>query len=100
MSTSGLAEQYLSNSQDFVLDRDALVMRHLPQVRMIARRIHGRLPQYFSLDDLISTGIVGLLEAIDRYDPSKHAQLNTFAEHRICGAILDSLRGLDCAPRA
>src|SRR5581483_6586210 len=97
--TTSRVEQYLTTSQGYVLDRDALIMQHLPQVRMIARRIHSRLPQYFSLDDLISTGVVGLLEAIDRYDPTKHAQLNTFAEHRIRGAILDSLRGLDWAPR-
>lgn len=80
-------------------DREALVMQHLVQVSAIAKRIHSRLPSYCSLDDLISTGVVGLLEAIDRYDPSMSVQLNTYAEHRIRGAILDSLRDLDWAPR-
>jgi len=52
------------------LRREALVMQHLPQVRLIARRIHERLPSYISLDDLISTGVIGLLAAIDNFDAS------------------------------
>jgi RNA polymerase sigma factor for flagellar operon FliA len=76
-------------------DRDVLILEHLPQVRMIARRIHGRVPDSVSLDDLISTGTVGLISAIDRFDPSRNIQLKTYAEHKIKGAILDSLRRLD-----
>ena len=79
--------------------REALVMQHLPQVRLIARRIHDRLPPNVSLDDLISTGVVGLLNAIDNFDPSMNVQLNTYAERRIRGAIMDSLRDMDWAPR-
>jgi RNA polymerase sigma factor for flagellar operon FliA len=52
-----------------------------------------------SLEDLISTGIVGLISAIDRFDPSHNVKLKTYAEYKIRGAILDSLRGLDWAPR-
>jgi RNA polymerase sigma factor for flagellar operon FliA len=71
----------------------------MPQVRLIARRIHDRLPETVSLEDLVSTGVVGLISAIDRYDPSHGVKLKTYAEYKIRGAILDSLRGLDWAPR-
>ena len=79
-------------------ERDQLIMEHLPQVKLIARRIHERLPESISLDDLISTGIVGLISAIDRFDSSHNVKLKTYAEYKIRGAILDSLRGLDWAP--
>ena len=80
-------------------ERERLILEHLPQVRLIARRIHERLPDSVSLEDLISTGIVGLISAIDRFDPSHNVKLKTYAEYKIRGAILDSLRGLDWAPR-
>jgi RNA polymerase sigma factor for flagellar operon FliA len=80
-------------------DRERLILDHLPQVRLIARRIHDRLPESVNLDDLISTGIVGLIAAIDRFDASQNVKLKTYAEYKIRGAILDSLRGLDWAPR-
>ena len=79
--------------------REQLILEHLPQVKLIARRIHERLPGSVSLDDLISTGVVGLIAAIDRYDASHEVKLKTYAEYKIRGAILDSLRGLDWAPR-
>ncbi len=80
-------------------ERDRLILEHLPQVRLIARRIHDRLPESVSLDDLISTGTVGLISAIDRFDTGQNVKLKTYAEYKIRGAILDSLRGLDWAPR-
>lgn len=80
-------------------EREQLILEHLPQVRLIARRIHDRLPESVSLEDLISTGIVGLISAIDRFDASHNVKLKTYAEYKIRGAILDSLRGLDWAPR-
>jgi RNA polymerase sigma factor for flagellar operon FliA len=79
--------------------REQLILEHLPQVKLIARRIHERLPVSVSLDDLISTGVVGLIAAIDRYDSRHDVKLKTYAEYKIRGAILDSLRGLDWAPR-
>lgn len=79
--------------------REQLILEHLPQVKLIARRIHERLPVSVSLDDLISTGILGLIAAIDRYDPAHDVKLKTYAEYKIRGAILDSLRELDWAPR-
>lgn len=80
-------------------ERERLILEHLPQVKLIARRIHERLPVSVSLDDLISAGVVGLIAAIDRYDASHDVKLKTYAEYKIRGAILDSLRGLDWAPR-
>jgi len=80
-------------------ERERLILEHLPQVRLIARRIHERLPDSVSLEDLISTGIVGLISAIDRFDAAHNVKLKTYAEYKIRGAILDSLRGLDWAPR-
>jgi RNA polymerase sigma factor for flagellar operon FliA len=79
--------------------REKLILEHLPQVKLIARRIHERLPVSVALDDLISAGVVGLIAAIDRYDASHDVKLKTYAEYKIRGAILDSLRGLDWAPR-
>ena len=79
--------------------RDALILEHLPQVRIIARRIQERLPGNVSIDDLISTGTLGLISAIDNYDPLENVKLKTYAEYRIRGAILDGLRNLDWAPR-
>ena len=80
-------------------ERERLILEHLPQVRLIARRIQERLPDNISLEDLISTGVIGLISAIDNFDPSHNVKLKTYAEYKIRGAILDSLRGLDWAPR-
>ncbi len=79
-------------------EREELTLEHLPQVTWIASRIHEKLPSNVQLDDLISAGIVGLLAAIDKYDPSHNASLKTYAEYKIRGAILDSIRGLDGIP--
>jgi RNA polymerase sigma factor for flagellar operon FliA len=85
--------------EDAAQRREALVLQHLAQVRVIARQIHDRLPDSVCLDDLISTGVIGLLAAVDNFDLSYNVQLNTYAERRIRGAIMDSLRELDWAPR-
>ncbi len=80
-------------------ERERLILEHLPQVRLIARRIQERLPENIALEDLISTGVIGLISAIDNFDASHNVKLKTYAEYKIRGAILDSLRGLDWAPR-
>lgn len=89
--------EYLAQP-DAAAVRERLILEHLPQVRWVARRIHERLPAAFGLDDLISTGIIGLINAIDSYDPTYNAQLKTYAEYKIRGAILDSIRGMDGIP--
>jgi RNA polymerase sigma factor for flagellar operon FliA len=80
-------------------DDERLLLEQLPQVRYIARRIHDRLPAHIPLDDLVQAGILGLIEALHKFDPSKNVELKTYAKHRIQGAILDSLRDLDWSPR-
>jgi RNA polymerase sigma factor for flagellar operon FliA len=80
-------------------ERERLILEHLPQVRLIARRIQERLPENIGLEDLVSTGVIGLISAIDRFDPRHNVKLKTYAEYKIRGAILDGLRGLDWAPR-
>jgi len=79
--------------------RDQLIAENMQQVSYIARQIHGRLPQHVSLDDLESAGILGLLDACDKFDSGKDVQFKTYAQFRIRGAILDSLRELDWGPR-
>ena len=79
--------------------REQLILEHLPQVRLIARRIHERVPESVCFDDLMSAGVVGLIQAIDNFDPHQNVRLKTYAEFRIRGAMLDSLREVDWAPR-
>ena len=75
------------------------MIEHLPIVRFIARRVHERLPQHVPIGDLYSAGVLGLLDAFGKFDPSKHVLFRTYAQYRIRGAILDSLRTLDWSPR-
>ena len=84
---------------DFAANRDQMLLEHLPTVRFIARRIHERLPQHVELDDLVSAGIVGLIDAFSKFDHTKQVQFKSYAQFRIRGAILDSLRTLDWSPR-
>ena len=79
--------------------QELLMIEHLPIVRFIARRIHERLPQHVPIEDLYSAGVVGLLDAFSKFDPSKAVQFRSYAQFRIRGAILDSLRTLDWSPR-
>jgi RNA polymerase sigma factor for flagellar operon FliA len=90
---------YESVSHLEAVDQERLLMEQLPQVRYIARRIHDRLPSHILLDDLVQAGILGLMEAVKKFDSSKNVELKTYAKHRIQGAILDSLRDLDWSPR-
>ncbi len=75
------------------------MIEHLPIVRFIARRIHERLPQHVPIEDLYSAGVVGLLDAFGKFDPSKQVQFRSYAQFRIRGAILDNLRTLDWSPQ-
>lgn len=80
--------------------REQLLLDHLPQVQHIARRIHDRLPPQVPIEDLVHAGILGLLDAVRKFNPTKNVQLKHYAEFRIRGAILDSLREVDWSPRA
>ena len=94
-----MTQLYQADLEQSVDERERLILEHLPQVRLIARRIHERLPESVCLEDLVSTGVVGLIAAIDHFDSSHNVKLKTYAEYKIRGAILDSLRGMDWAPR-
>jgi RNA polymerase sigma factor for flagellar operon FliA len=80
-------------------EQEKVMIEHLPIVRFIARRIHERLPQHVPIEDLYSAGVVGLLDAFSKFDPSKQVQFRSYAQFRIRGAILDNLRTLDWSPR-
>ena len=80
-------------------ERDRLIVEHLPQVRWIAARLQEKIQGRVELDDLISAGAMGLIAAIDRFDPARNLQLKTYAEHKIRGAILDYLRSCDSLSR-
>ena len=82
------------------LDRERLALAHLIQVRCIAQKLSSRLPASIELNDLVGAGVLGLLDAIDKFDPSRAVKFKTYAEVRVRGAILDSLRKLDWCPRS
>ena len=86
-------------SQPTVEERERLLMEHLVSVRFIARKLHQTLPRHVELDDLVSAGMVGLVEACNRFDARRHVQFKSYAQFRIRGAILDWLRTLDWGPR-
>lgn len=79
-------------------DRESMILLHMPQVELLARRVQQRCPA-LELDDLISAGVIGLINAVDRFDQARGLKLKTFAEHRIRGALLDYLRQIDPVPR-
>jgi RNA polymerase sigma factor FliA len=80
-------------------ERQKLLVEHLPEVRHIARRIHVRLPPHVPFEDLVHSGVLGLIDAVEKFDPSKNVPLSSYAQFRIRGAILDGLRQLDESPR-
>lgn len=79
--------------------RDRVILEHLPLVKAIAVRVHENLPVHVDLDDLVHAGILGLFDAVTKYNPEKKVAFSSYAKHRIKGAILDSLRQLDWASR-
>ncbi|MEO8659297.1 MAG: FliA/WhiG family RNA polymerase sigma factor [Bryobacteraceae bacterium] len=93
------SQSYGHLGSDAGQDRENLILGHLPQVYSIARQVHNRLPASVSFDDVVSAGTIGLLAAVDNFDPSLNVQLRTYADRRIRGAIMDSLRDMDWAPR-
>jgi len=101
MQEQALKVEHLANScQDNDKLKSQLVSDYAPLVSFIARRIAARLPASVDINDLISTGFIGLLEAIDKYDPTMENKFKTYGEWRIRGAILDELRNLDLVPRS
>ncbi len=80
--------------------REQLILNHLSQIRHIAQGLSAKLPLHVDFEDLLSAGTVGLLDAIEKFDVSREVRFRTYAELRIRGAILDSLRDMDWASRS
>ncbi|MCD6460165.1 FliA/WhiG family RNA polymerase sigma factor [bacterium] len=80
--------------------KDKLIITYLPLVKYIAGRMAISMPSHIDSDDLISSGVIGLIKAIERYDVNCGTQFETYATTRIKGSILDELRSLDWVPRS
>jgi len=93
------AQAYEQMTEPGTSECDQLLLEQLPQVKYIARRIHERLPQHVPFDDLLHAGIVGLIDAMHKFDAGKNVRFASYAKFRIRGAILDSLRDMDWSPR-
>lgn len=80
--------------------RDELVIKYMRVVRYVAGRIAIHVPNNVEMDDLVGWGVLGLLDAVDKFDPSQNTKFTTYATFRIRGAIIDEIRSLDWAPRS
>ncbi len=80
--------------------KDQIIVEYAPLIKYIALKIASRLPSNVELDDLISCGVIGLMDALEKFDPSRDNKFKTYAEFRIRGAILDELRAQDWVPRS
>ena len=81
-------------------NRDEVIKQYSPMIKYVANRIAMRLPPHVEVDDLINVGVLGLMDAISKYDPTRGAKFKTYAEFRVRGAILDELRSMDWVPRS
>lgn len=101
MSSNSLLRKYKEEPTKLTpQQKDKLIMEYAPLIKFIAQKIAIRLPSNIELDDLISSGVIGLMDAIDKYDPTRDNKFKTYAEFRIRGAILDELRAQDWVPRS
>jgi RNA polymerase sigma factor FliA len=83
-----------------VAERDQLIIRYAPWVKYIALRMAAKLPAHIQAEDLMSAGIIGLIDALDKFNPTREVQFKTYAQIRIQGAMKDELRALDWASRS
>ena len=81
-------------------NREQIIKDYVPLVKFVAHRVASRLPSHVELDDLIHSGILGLMDAIEKFEPARNIKFKTYAELRVKGAILDGLRDLDWVPRS
>ena len=81
-------------------DKNSLLTEHMPLVKRLAHQMKAKLPPSVEVDDLVQAGMIGLLDAINRYEENHGAQFETYAVLRIRGAMLDELRGSDWMPRS
>lgn len=82
------------------LDREQMILRYLPLVKQMAGRLKVKLPPHLDREDLVGYGVLGLMDALDKYDPGRGIKFETYASRRIKGAILDALRRDNWAPRS
>ena len=80
--------------------RQRLITKYTPLIKLVAGRILRRLPPQIELNDLVNSGVLGLMDAIEKFDPAREIKFETYAEFRIRGAILDELRSQDWVPRS
>jgi RNA polymerase sigma factor for flagellar operon FliA len=95
-----MANPYAAQQAYLGKSREEVVVEYAPLVRQIANRLAARLPDTLDREDLIQAGMIGLLDAIEKYDSGREAQFRTYAEFRIKGAMLDDLRAGDWVPRS
>jgi RNA polymerase sigma factor for flagellar operon FliA len=81
-------------------EKDQLILEYASVIKYIAQRIAIRLPPHISVGDLINAGVIGLIDAIEKFDSTRDNTFKTYAEFRVRGAMLDELRGLDWVPRS
>jgi RNA polymerase sigma factor for flagellar operon FliA len=81
-------------------ERDALIAKYAPLIKTVAGRLAMKLPPHVDQDDLLSAGAMGLLDAIEKFDPEKGVAFKSYAEFRIRGSMLDELRSMDWVPRS
>jgi RNA polymerase sigma factor for flagellar operon FliA len=100
-TTNSLLKKYKEEPHKLTQDqKDRLILEYAPLIKFIAQKIAIRLPPNIEVDDLISSGVIGLMDAIEKYDPTRDNTFKTYAEFRIRGAILDELRAQDWVPRS
>lgn len=81
-------------------ERERIIKEFAPVIRAMAHRLAFRLPAHLDAEDLVSVGVIGLMDALDKYDPTREAKFKTYAEFRIRGAMLDEIRSMDWVPRS
>ncbi len=91
--------QHAASARSLRAERDQLMVSLLPLVRRVAYQMRDHLPAHVDVDELAGAGILGLIDAVRKFDKSKHVKIESYARHRIRGAILDGLRTLDTASR-
>lgn len=100
-TTQNLVKKYKDEPRKLTQqEKDKLIVEYSPLIKFIAQKIAIRLPANIELDDLISAGVIGLMDAIDKWDPTRDNKFKTYAEFRVRGAILDELRAQDWVPRS
>lgn len=100
-SSFGMANKGLEQSVGGTdTERERLIREFAPLVRTMAHRLAFRLPAYLDVEDLVSVGVIGLMDAMTKYDSRREANFKTYAEFRIRGAMLDEIRSLDWVPRS